>query len=119
MQIKIKIAPKIITGASKRAVLDIIGRNFCRGWNTLYTACLVPYRQALFETFTTKSVRVYNIEKRNKKVTRIRKGTKTTSKVISPAHWVCHYYDIDIATLKAANIKVVQHHRHFELISLS
>lgn len=77
------------------------------------------------------TVRVYNIEKRRKKVEILTKPKKWTKKqllangyaatdsviikriVKTPAHWVGFYYDIPVALLKMAGLAVVQGPRTF------
>ena len=64
-----------------------------------------------------------HLEKRRKKVARvlITKGSKKgqyKSEIIHPAHWVGKVYYFDEALLKAANVKIVQHARHFDIVPL-
>lgn len=64
-----------------------------------------------------KLIRVYNLQKINKKVERttITKNgkTKSQSKVLHHKYWVANIYDFDIELLKALNIKVKQQKRNF------
>lgn len=64
-----------------------------------------------------------HLEKRRKKVARvlITKGSKKgryKTEIIHPAHWVGKVYYFDEALLKAANVKIVQHARHFDIVPL-
>ena len=67
-------------------------------------------------------VRAFNIEKR-RKITKavtnpkkLKKGIKR--EVVTPGHWVVHYYDIPVDLLRIAKLKVIQHSRHFTIEKL-
>lgn len=64
----------------------------------------------------TKTIRVYSLEKRRKRVKRIMDNNKTIrSEVISPDCWIGHYYDIPHAIIKALNLRVEQGSRTFKI----
>lgn len=123
MQIKINLKPVRVTDSNKLAVLTRINTHHCCAFGAHYSNCLIPFGR--FSSYADEVVRVYNLEKRNKKVERKRIAGKivngqqltgkTISKVVSPAHWVGHYYDIPVSLLKLMKKKVVQRNRHFEL----
>lgn len=127
MQIKINIKPVRVTGPNKASVMTKINTHHCCSFGSYHTGCLIP-TVSLFSRNIGEVVRVYNLEKRNKKVSRKRTAGKivngqqltgkTISKVVSPAHWVGHYYDIPISLLRTAKLKAIQHNRHFELTSI-
>lgn len=126
MQIKINIKPVRVTGPNKAMVMTRINTHHCWSVGSYHNGCLVSFGR--FSHTSDEVVRVYNLEKRNKKVSRKRTAGKvvngqqltgkTISKVVSPAHWVGHYYDIPISLLRTAKLKVIQHNRHFELTSI-
>lgn len=113
MRIKLKVDPMKTTARGKYDLLSKIqSRAMCRSFGKHYDNALMPF------SGNDNFVRAYSIEKRRKVVVRSapNKKDKKTSTVVSPAHWVGHYYDIPVNVLKYANLKVVQHERYFELI---
>lgn len=128
MQINLKIAKKTTTASTKQCIQAKISHGLVHSWSKYYSA-LTPLR--ITGGKDEEIVRVYNLEKRRKKVVRTRASAtlkangnrvntrgKTQSKVISPNHWVAHYYDIPVYVLKLAKLKVVQHTRNFEFVSI-
>lgn len=118
MQINLKIAKKTTTARTKRSIVAKL--SYCKvySWGNNYSGTLTPFR--ITGSKDEEIVRVYNLEKRRKVVVRSKpnKQGKKTSKVISPNHWVAHYYDIPVYVLKLAKLKVVQHTRNFEFVSI-
>jgi hypothetical protein len=111
MQLTLNIRPTRVTGSSRDLVLSSIssGHVFSTGTNGNY---LAPYTRHGSET-----IRVYNLEKRRKRVEiqEDHRTSKKSRKVIRPAHWVGHYYDIPRDFLAIARVRVVQHTRFFEI----
>lgn len=109
MKLILDIKPIRTTSSTHDGVLEAIRTNhyFCIGSLGNY---LQPYPNQNRDT-----VRVYNLEKRRKRVERYRtRGKKATqSRVIKPAHWVGYYYDIPAQVLKMAGVKVSQTPRFF------
>lgn len=115
MQIKLNVNARRVTGRTKHEIVSKLRSTMVRGFGNRYTNALVSFKITGNEE---QVVRVYNIEKRRKKVVRSepnKKGKRTT-KPISPNHWVGFYYDIPVAVLNFANLKVVQNNRNFDLV---
>lgn len=108
MKIEIHVKTMRVTASSKPAIIARIKGNLVQTFGT-YGNYLSGIAQ------TNKTVRVYNIEKRNKKVSRKRIGEKTVSKVLYASHWMGYYYDIPVNLLELANLRVEQHTRHFTI----
>lgn len=115
MQIKLNVNAQRVTGRTKHEIVSKLRSTMVRGFGNRYTNVLVSIKITGNEE---RVVRVYNLEKRRKVVVRSKpnKQGKKTSKVISPNHWVAHYYDIPASLLKLANLKVVQNNRNFDLV---
>lgn len=109
MKLILNIRPTRVTSASRDSVMRTISGGHI---STLGTAgqYLAPYPGQRADT-----IRVYNLEKRRKRVKRVKvRGKKNLqSQIISPAHWVGHYYDISSEALKLAGVKVIQETRFF------
>lgn len=115
MQIKLNVNAQRVTGRTKHEIVSKLQSTMVRGFGNRYTNALISIKITGNEE---QVVRVYNIEKRRKVVVRSKpnKQGKKTSKVISPNHWVAHYYDIPVSVLKLAKLKVVQNNRNFDLV---
>lgn len=115
MQIKLNVNVRRVTGRTKHEIVSKLQSTMVRGFGNRYTNALISIKITGNEE---QVVRVYNIEKRRKVVVRSKpnKQGKKTSKVISPNHWVAHYYDIPVSVLKLAKLKVVQNNRNFDLV---
>ena len=118
MKINLKFPAKKTTAGTKRSVVAALSYGKTCGWSNNYSGALTPFR--ITGSKDEEIVRVYNLEKRRKVVVRSapdKHGNKT-SKIISPNHWVANYYDIPVVVLKLAKLKVVQHARNFEFVSI-
>lgn len=123
MQIRINFPPKTfvvrsivydsIRSSTKLATVNLLTMDHSLSVSENYTAYL---------SFDRSTVRVFSLEKRRKKVENVtsksllKKGI--TRQVITPNHWVATYYDIPVAVLKAAKLKVVQGDRTWYLHTL-
>lgn len=64
-----------------------------------------------------KYVYACNFEKHRKKSQRFGVGGEKLKKAkITPAKWVCYYYQIPIVLLQEMNLKVVQGNRTFKIV---
>jgi hypothetical protein len=104
-----------IIPCTKQGVLDHILRGFSYTFSTNVRG-YCPLRSS------EDTVRTFHIEKR-RKVTKavtdpkkLKKGIKR--EVVTPGHWVVHYYDIPVDLLRIAKLKVIQHSRHFTIEKL-
>jgi hypothetical protein len=111
MNINLKFRPVRVTGSSRSTVMSAIsgGHVYTMGSNGIY---LAPYPGR-----DSGTIRVYNLEKHRKKVEIVlnRKTKKPSRRVVTPAHWVGHYYDLPLDLLRTAGLKVNQHTRYFEI----
>lgn len=136
MQIKLNIKPVRVSGfdaIGQARTKDQLVRVISAGHLTAidqYGSHLISYGAIRGDT-----VRVYNIEKRRRKIEILAKPKKWTKKkllangyeatdvvftkrvVKTPAHWVGFYYDIPVSLLKMAGLAVAQGPRTFRLIS--
>lgn len=91
--------------------------------------CFSKHSDGAYQTFHGKGNRHnpkivgIHLEKRRKKVKRtlITKGAKKgqhKSEVIYPNHWVANVYHFDPILLAAANVKIIQFARHFEIVPI-
>jgi hypothetical protein len=68
---------------------------------------------------TPKTVKVFNLEKRRKKVTRHPPANgRPNSTVISQNHWVGYAYEIPVELLKLSGLKAIQTERTFFLVKV-
>lgn len=111
MKLMLNIRPTRVTSSNRNQVMNAIsgGHMPSVGTHGIY---LTPYPGSRRET-----IRVYNLEKHNKRVERYKVSgkKKMQSRVVKPAHWVGHYYDIPVALLKLAGLKVEQRTRYFDI----
>lgn len=113
MKLMLNVRPTRVTGTNRNQVMNAISGEHIPSVGT-HGIYLTPYPGSRRET-----IRVYNLEKHNKRVERARSpgSKKTKSVVVSPAHWVGHYYDIPVALLKLAGLRVEQRTRYFDIRS--
>lgn len=118
MKINLSFPAKKTTASTKQAIISKLSSLLVYSWGNYYSGALTPLR--ITGNKDEEVVRVYNLEKRRKVVVRSKpnKQGKKSSKVICPNHWVAHYYDIPVSVLKLAKLKVVQHARNFEFVSI-
>ena len=113
MKLNIEFKPVRVTGRDKREVLSKISGTRFSHMSSLNGSYMCNSWAAL----ETKTVRVYSLEKRRKRVKRIMDNNKTLrSEIISPDHWIGHYYDIPHSVIKALNLRVEQGARTFKII---
>lgn len=112
MKLWIEFKPTPVVGKTKMEILNKISSGV---YSFMYT-CNGHYLCSSFAETPNKTIRVYSLEKRRKKVQRNIKNNKTiSSTVISPDHWIGNYYDIPYSVAKALNIKVEQFARTFKI----
>lgn len=123
MQIRINFPPKTFVVRSfgfrsiRRSTKADTVRSLTKGYSLSISENYTAYL-----SFDRSTVRVFSLEKRRKKVENVtsksllKKGI--TRQVITPNHWVATYYDIPVAVLKAAKLKVVQGDRTWHLHTL-
>lgn len=112
MQLNVKLRAIRVTASTRDEIFAVISKD--------HVHTIGAYGTYLSRLANGKSdtVRVYSIEKHRKIVSRkIVKNKTASSVVITPGHWVGHFYDIPVATLKAGNLRVRQGLRTFEIIS--
>ena len=112
MKLNIEFKPVRVTGRDKCEVLSKISGTRFSYMSTLNGSYMCNSWAAL----ENKTVRVYSLEKRRKRVKRIMDNNKTLrSEIISPDHWIGHYYDIPHSVIKALNLRVEQGARTFKI----
>jgi hypothetical protein len=110
MKFRVNFNPVFFTANTKKELLEKIYRGHGIVFSSYASNCLIPI--ATRESY----LRVFNIEKRRKKVNRFSKNGKSYSKVLSPNHWVGYVYTIPVETLITSKRKVVQHTRFFDIV---
>lgn len=127
MELRIKVNPVTHTNPgytryyrSRDDILSSITYHLCQSYSKHSDGAYTP---VLNSKRSIGQVAGIHLEKRRKKVARvlITKGSKKgkyKSEIIHPAHWVGKVYYFDEALLKAANVKIVQHARHFDIVPL-
>jgi hypothetical protein len=111
MKLTLNIRPVRVTATTRARVMSTIQGGHCVAMGS-QGSYLAPYPGHNRDT-----VRVYNLEKRRKRVEiTVHPRTKKVGRsVVSPAHWVGHYYDIPVEFLRLGRLRVRQLTRHFEI----
>lgn len=122
MKIVINLKPVIVKARTRRELVNKIGVH--SGFHHVVAGGKDVSFNALMKTDRRNSdnavVRVYNLEKRRKKVERLGHATlaqrsgkrpKLTSRVIEPAHWVAYVYTLPRSVVAEAR----QYARNFTL----
>lgn len=112
MKLSIEFKPTSVTGSHNGAILSKI-----RG--TKFSHMVTANGSFLCNTFAEsadRTVRVYSIEKRRKKVKRVLDNNNNVrSEVISRGCWVGYFYDIPFSIIKTLNLRVTQGTRTFTI----
>lgn len=112
MKLSIEFKPKRVVANTKAEILSKISNNT---YSYMYTGNGNYLCNSFAET-DPKTIRVYSVEKRRKKVKRIIKDNRTVfSQVISPDHWIGYYYDIPYQVIKCLNLRIQQSARTFKI----
>lgn len=121
MEIRVKVKPRKVYGVSRGELLSRVLSNhsWCRTGNAL-AHC------PLFGDKKDKTVRVYNLHKINSKYRQIKykntnpktgavKGRTRTTELVRKGEWIAYVYDLDLALLRTAGLKVKQGTRNFTI----
>ena len=112
MKLSLEFKPTGVMGSHHDAILSKI-----RG--TKFSHMVTANGTFLCNTFDEsayRTVRVYSIEKRRKKVKRVLDNNNTvSSEVISRGCWVGYFYDIPLSIIKTMNLHVTQGTRTFTI----
>ena len=111
MRLSVNIKPVQVSAPNKREIVDKIKRGKVHVSFSNYGTFLVNVSDRFDGT-----ARVYNVEKRRKRVERSVVNGAKTSKVLNGHYWVGYYYDIPITLIKELGINVVQKNRHFVVV---
>lgn len=106
-----KIKPTFYIGATREDILDKIKQ----GYNPIVSVYASLALKPCPYLVNKDHIRVYNIEKRRKKVNRFSKNGKSHSTVINGNHWIGYVYDFPVELLKVSRKKLVQRQRFFEI----
>jgi hypothetical protein len=111
MNLIYKVKPVVLTADSKRTLMPMVTRGTCFSIGT-YGQHYAPVGSEF------NFIRVFNLEKRRKRVVRSVVKGKKTSTVVRPAHWVAFVYDIPMEIFKSLKLKAVQGNRTFYFAEL-
>lgn len=111
MNLVYKVRPVVLTADNKHTLMPMVTRGtyFSTGKYGQYYASVG--RDSDF-------IRVFNLEKRRKRVVRSVVNGKKTSTVVRRAHWVAFVYDIPEDVFKMLKLKVIQGNRTFYFVEL-
>lgn len=107
MRISVNIKPKKITGNTKKELMQTI--------NKFHMYTVTGSGNYLASYYHKDMIRVFNVEKRRKKVELRTKNGKLYHQIVSPNHWVGFIYDIPFNVVETMNLKIQQYHRHFRI----
>lgn len=106
MRLHIDLKPRVVEARTKTELLSKIGNGYMHYFGTYGNGLSSKYK-----------IRVYNLQKFNKKVERsvYTKNGKVVkkSKVVSPKRWVANVYDFDMDLLRVLKLKVKQQNKNF------
>ena len=121
MEIRVKVKPRKVYGVSREELLSRILNN--HAW--CMTGSSIAHRP-LFGGDRDKTIRVFNLHKVNTKYRQIKykstnpktgavKGRTRTTELVRKGEWIAYVYDLDLALLRAAGLKVKQGTRNFTI----
>lgn len=111
MRLSLNIKPIRFESQTKEAVMRKAVGDRC----FTVASCSAGYAPIGSQAVTV--VRVFNLEKRRKRVQRSVVRGKRVTKVLNRTHWVCYAYDFPIAVLTALGVKVMQGPRTFTVVN--
>lgn len=117
MILKVKIKPSKLKATNKEALINSISK--------MYGTLSPAYDNNLYNVLVSKDCEfcvAYSIQKFNKKVSQtkvIKKNNQkvTLSTIIREKHYIAHIYKFDMELIYSANINLIQHQNHFEIIN--
>ena len=107
MEIKLKYEPIYVTGISKKNIVEKI----TIGYTPIYQIYNGVRINAYYRNHT-KSVRVYNLIKHNRKTQHDKDGNTI---IIKPMYWEAFVYDIPLNVLDFTHLSIEQKERNFRL----
>lgn len=113
MYIKLNLKPTVMKAHTKSELLYKIESGY------VHTYALIKGVRihALMEVSNPKHVRVYNLEKHNRKMEQYFQRGEKHSRMKNPLYWRAYVYDIPIELLTIANLSVFQENRTFKLVN--
>lgn len=107
MELKLKFKPIYMTGSSKKNIVEQIKYGYIPIYQ-LYKGIRICgyYRKQ------SKTVRVYNLIKHNRKTQHDRDGNTI---IIKPMYWEAFVYDIPLDVLDFMGLSIVQKERNFRV----
>lgn len=116
MYIKINLQPMVMEASTKSELLSKIGSGYCHTY-TLIKGVRIHGLSPLMGK--ADHVRVYNLEKHNRKMEHYTERGQKKSRMRNPLYWRAFVYDIPLDVLKTANLSVFQENRNFRLVNRS
>ena len=113
MYIKLNLKPTVMEAHTKSELLNKIESGYCHTYSFMKGVRI----QGLMEINKEKYVRVYNLEKHNRKMEQYFHRGEKHSRMKHPLYWKAFVYDIPLEVLIAANLSVFQDNRTFRLVN--
>lgn len=110
MYIKLNLKPQVVEGISKGELLAKLEDGFKPTYQ-LYKGIRIA---ALVKG---NVVRVYNLQKVNRKAETYIKFGETNRREVRPSYWRAFVYDIPVDVLASGNLSVFQENRNFRLVN--
>ena len=114
MYIKLNLKPMVMEAHTKSELLaKIKSGGYCQTYSFVKGVRI----QGLMEVNKAKHVRVYNLEKHNRKMEQYFHRGEKHSRMRNPLYWRAFVYDIPLEVLITANLSVFQDNRTFRLVN--
>ena len=114
MYIKINFKPIVMEARTKSELLSKIGNGYCHTYSLIKGVRINGLVSLMGKT---DHVRVYNLQKINRKAETYIKFGETRRREVRPSYWRAFVYNIPIDVLVSGNLSIFQENRRFRMVN--
>ena len=111
MYIKLNLKPQVVEAKTKNELVEKVLSN-CPKTYSLHKGIRLDAHMK-----DSKTIRVYNLQKINRKAETYIKFGETRRREVRPSYWRAFVYDIPIDVLVSGNLSIFQENRCFRMVN--
>ena len=111
MYIKLNLKPQVVEAKTKDELVEKVLSNYPKTYSLHKGIRLDAHMK------DSKTIRVYNLQKFNRKAETYIKFGETKRREVRPSYWRAFVYDIPIDVLVSGNLSIFQENRRFRMVN--
>ena len=111
MYIKLNLKPQVVEARTKDELVEKVLSN-CPKTYSLHKGIRIDAHMK-----DSKTIRVYNLQKINRKAETYIKFGETRRREVRPSYWRAFVYDIPVDVLVSGNLSIFQENRRFRMVN--